>query len=82
MTNKKCVWEEIRGFSSVSEYECFVKYISNQTTNGFVVEIEADPRYGKGELYGGRWFKDKESNEVWRLIAPDFPFRGLWEKVV
>ena len=26
-----------------------------------------------------KWFKCKESNEVWRLVSPDFPFSGLWE---
>jgi hypothetical protein len=32
-------------------------------------------------ISGGRWFEDAETKEIWRLIPPDFPFRGLFEKV-
>ena len=44
-------------------------------------EIEPDPDYGYGEIYGGRWLQDIESSEVWRLVSPDIPFKGLWERV-
>ena len=40
------------------------------------------PRYGKGMIFGGRWFEHIETREIWRLAAPDFPFRGLWERVI
>ena len=75
------VWEEIHGFASLSEYNRFVQYIEKQIKAGFVEEIYPDPKYGRGEIYGGRWFKDIETGEVWRLIAPDVPFKGLWEPV-
>lgn len=77
----KCVWEEIHGFSSLSEYKRFVNYIENQIENGLVLEIETDSEYERGEIYGGRWFKDNEGNDIWRLVEPDFPFKGLWEPV-
>lgn len=75
------IWEEIHGFSSPSEYHRFVNYIEGQTQAGHAKEIEPDPDYGRGEIYGGRWFEDVESGEVWRLVPPDFPFKGLWEPV-
>lgn len=28
-----------------------------------------------------KWFKCKESDEVWRLVAPQAPFLGLWDRV-
>ena len=40
-----------------------------------------DPNYEKGLIFGGRWFEDRSTNEIRRLVPPDFPFRGLWEKV-
>jgi len=36
----------------------------------------------QGHDLRGRWFEDIETREVWRLVAPDFPFRGLWEPVI
>jgi hypothetical protein len=76
------VWEEIHGFQSPSEYARFVAYIESQVRSGEAIEVSANSQYHKGEIYGGRWFQDIGSREVWRLIAPDFPFRGLWERVI
>jgi hypothetical protein len=78
MTN----WEEIHGFNSPGEYVRFVRYIEDQVSAGVVREREADPDYGKGMIFGGRWFEDTETREMWRLVAPDFPFRGLWEPII
>jgi hypothetical protein len=75
-------WEEIHGFTSLGEYDRFVKYIHDQVASGHAEEVEVDDDYGRGEIYGGRWFKDIETGEVWRLVPPDPPFRGLWEPVV
>jgi hypothetical protein len=77
----KFVWEEIHAFQSLSEYQRFVEYIESQVRAGHAIEVPADPRYQKGEVYGGRWFEDPGSGEIWRLVSPDFPFRGLWERV-
>lgn len=75
------MWEEIHGFNSLGEYNRFVKYIESQVSEKIAAEIEPDPNYGKGEIYGGRWFRDLETDEIWRLIPPDIPFKGLWELV-
>jgi hypothetical protein len=77
----KCAWEEIHGFTSLGEYQRFVEYMETQVKMGHAREIEPDPDYGYGEIYGGRWFQDIESGEVWRLVPPDIPFKGLWERV-
>lgn len=74
-------WEEIHGFSSPGEYDRFVRYIEQQVTAGLAREVETNPLYGKGMIFGGRWFEDAETKDVWRLVAPDFPFKGLWEPV-
>ena len=76
------VWEEIHGFTSPGEFSRFVRYIENRVKDGDAEEIDADPDYEKGKIFGGRWFKDVESGQVWRLVEPDFPFKGLWEQVV
>jgi hypothetical protein len=73
-------WEEIHGFSTPEEYRRFVEYIQRQVALGQAEEVPVDPSYGPGELFGGRWFRDLESGEVWRLIPPDPPFYGVWER--
>ena len=75
------VWEEIYGFKSPGEYARFVEYIETQVEAGYARELEPNQDYGKGEIYGGRWFEDVDSGDVWRLVPPDMPFRGLWEPV-
>ena len=75
-------WEEIHGFSSPGEFSRFVRYIEDQLKAGEVEELEADSCYQKGLIYGGRWFRDIKSGQIWRLVEPDFPFRGLWEPVI
>ncbi|WP_149340840.1 hypothetical protein [Neorhizobium sp. P12A] len=80
--NSEVVWEQIHGFDSPAEYQRFVCYIEEQAASGSVRELPADPSYGKGLLFGGRWFQDVGTGAVWRLVPPDLPFRGLWEPVV
>jgi hypothetical protein len=76
------VWEEILGFASSSEYNSFKRYIEEQVSRGIARERPVDLRYGKGMICGGRWFQDVETGAVWRLVAPDPPFQGLWEPIV
>jgi hypothetical protein len=73
--------EEIHGFVSPGEYKRFVDHVEKQVKEGHLREVTADPEYGKGEIYGGRWFEDTGTMEKWRLVPPDPPFRGLWEPV-
>ena len=74
-------WEEIHGFRSPGEYARFVSYLEAQVQSGDAEEVPVDANYGRGEVYGGRWFRDHETGEVWRLVPPDPPFTGLWEPV-
>jgi hypothetical protein len=81
---KKCkcgFLEEIHGFISLGEFEKFKKYLEEQVQKNNLSEVDADLNYEKGLIYGGKWYKCLECNEIWRLVDPDFPFKGLWEKV-
>lgn len=76
-----CLWEQIHGFRSPNEYRRFVRHIEDQVRAGHAEEITPAPDYDKGCVAGGRWFKGVGSGEIWRLVPPDFPFRGVWEPV-
>lgn len=75
------VWEEIHGFTTPGEYKTFCAYIDAQVASGIAQERDPDPDYQRTAIFGGRWFEDAETGEIWRLIPPDFPFRGLWERI-
>jgi hypothetical protein len=76
-----CVWEEIHAFTSPGEYKKFCDYIEGQVMSGVAREQTPDPNYEKAQIFGGRWFEDIETKDIWRLVPPDFPFRGLWQRV-
>jgi hypothetical protein len=44
-------------------------------------EIEAEIPYANVGLEE-KWFKYMSNGEVWRLVRPDPPFKGIWSKVV
>ncbi len=73
--------KEINGFKSLGEYNNFLQHIEAYIDSGDVKEIITDPEYENGMLYGGRWFHIIETDEIWRLIEPDNPFKGIWEPV-
>jgi hypothetical protein len=71
--------EPIVAFDSPGEYERFHKFIEDLAETGYLREIEPNENYERGLVHGGRRFKFADTGETWRLVAPDFPFRGLWE---
>ncbi len=74
-------FEKIEGFVSPEEYNRFLKYVEKQCESNVLEEITPDTTYGRGEIYGGRWFKELASGCIWRLVEPDPPFYGVWEVV-
>jgi len=73
--------EPIRSYVSLGEFDGFVGYLCEQVASGKAEEVAADPSYGPGEIYGGKWYRSLETGEVWWLVPPDLPFTGLWERV-
>jgi hypothetical protein len=73
------IWTELHGFASPGEFDRFATHIDQLVASGEVREIEVDGNYGRGEIYGGRWFMHVDTGSCWRLVPPDPPFRGLWE---
>lgn len=79
MTNT--MFEDIHGFISPGEYKRFLEYIEKQCYANILKEIPVDTAYGRGEICGGRWFEELTTGYIWRLLEPDPPFYGLWERV-
>jgi hypothetical protein len=84
MNIQKCTCgflEAIHGFQSPGEFQRFNEYILDQVTLGNLEPVQPDPNYEKGKIFGGAWYRCATCSEIWRLVDPDFPFKGLWEKV-
>jgi hypothetical protein len=73
--------EEIHGFKTPGEFDRFKIYLAEQLSKDTIKKTITDQSYKKGMIFGGEWFICNTCNEIWRLVPPDYPFRGLWEKV-
>jgi hypothetical protein len=73
-------WGEIDGFNSPMEFERFESWLSGQIAMGAAVEVAVVRPYS-GNTLNERWFRNETSREIWRLVDPEPPFYGLFEKV-
>jgi hypothetical protein len=64
------------GFKSWNDYEWFKKSIQ---TNADFAEIPVEKPYLPGFLE--LWFLHRPSGQKYRLVQPDPPFRGVWQKI-
>jgi hypothetical protein len=75
----KCGWDEINGFRSLDEYEQSLERLNEQIRSGEARSIALDPNKRWGTAFDERWFQCSSNGEVWRLVAPDPPFRGIFK---
>ena len=67
-------------FESYPENERFERKIKNLIIAGEVEEISVDtPEHPFLEEH---WYQDMKTEEIYRYCPPEFPARGVWEKVV
>ena len=66
-------------FESSEEWEAFEQKLKQLLEQGIVETIPVGMVEDENNVE--QWIRDRKKDEVWRLVAPDFPGRGLWEKV-
>jgi hypothetical protein len=71
-------FESIDGFYSLNEFENFRNHFKKKLEDGVVLEIPVKKKYGGFEEH---WYQCAGCDEKWRLVYPDFPFKGIWGKV-
>lgn len=76
-----CPWEAIDDFASLSEFNRFVSWIDEQVVIGQAVEVEVAAPYLDAPSFTEKWYRHPDSGETWRLVWPDGPFTGLFERV-
>jgi len=70
-------WEAIDGFNSPGEDKRFCTHIEKQVASGDALERTVDPDYGKGMIFGGRWFRGPQYKGDFEAGAPRFPIQRL-----
>ena len=76
-----CNWEEVAGFESLDEYEQTRALLEEQVKSGAALPVDLDRQKRWGTAFDEHWFKCNRDGQVWRLVAPDPPFRGVFKPV-
>ena len=78
---KNCGWETVDGFASESEYRQLLTQLNEQVQAGAAKQIAIPSGQGWGTAWKENWYLCPESNDIWRLVAPDPPFRGIFKLI-
>jgi len=76
-----CGWQVVDGFKSLADYESLRDSVREQVRLGQADERRVAKPYSGLKTIDERWYKCKATGEIWRMIAPDPPFPGIFEKV-
>lgn len=74
-------WEPIAGFQSPGEYERFRRWIAERVSEGTAEEVPVDASWRDANTLFESWYRCKETGEVWRLLDPDPPSRGAFDRL-
>lgn len=67
-------------FDSSQEQERLERNLKELIVAGIVTEVPVKTPMTKSGL-GEHWYSEKASGETYRYLPPEFPDRGVWEKV-
>lgn len=70
--------EKIDRFHSIGEFERFQRYVDGLLKDRDLVEVPVQKKYAG---FIEQWYKCPGCEQVWRLVHPDFPFKGIWDIV-
>ena len=70
---------ELRHFESDRQHRELRRMLSEAIERGYVEQIPVGKRHPF--CFDVEWYRDKETGEIYSLMAPDERIRGHWEKV-
>jgi hypothetical protein len=74
-----CDWETIEAFDSLNHYKEFLAKLEAEVAAGKAQALKVDSSKGWGSAWKERWFECKADHRIWRLVAPDPPFPGVFD---
>ena len=78
---KNCPWEQIDDFRSFNELERFEKWMNQQIISCEAIEEKVMKPYLNAPAFKEKWYCHVKSGQLWRLVWPDGPFAGVFERV-
>ena len=76
-----CPWKLIDDFEGWVNFNRFLTWIEHEVQLGHAKELPVRNTYLGFTLLDEKWFQHIPSGEIWRLVWPDPPFKGLFEKI-
>lgn len=74
-------WEPIHGFRSPAEFERFREWIAARVAEGIAEEVAVDMAFKDANPMFEQWYRCGETGEIWRLMEPTPPSRGLFDRL-
>ena len=76
-----CNWERIGEFSSLRDYNSFQKWLDEQIASGLAAQVPVQSPYSGSSLWEEHWYQCLSDHQIWRLVAPDPPFKGIFTPI-
>jgi hypothetical protein len=77
----QCPWDPIQAFSTPGEFSRFVAWMGNLVSQSSAKEVPVVKPYAGATTFTEKWYMHVASGQIWRLVWPDAPFKGLFERV-
>lgn len=74
-------WARINDFKGILEFERFVAWIDDLIKSGGAIEHHVDHPYAGSTSLKERWITKAGRQQMWRIVWPDGPFKGVFEPV-
>lgn len=73
------ILEEIQGFDSPQHFTQFCRAIEESLEKGELTPVAVERPYGS-LMFEESWYRTA-TGQTWRLVSPEFPFKGVFEQV-
>ena len=74
-------WQPISAFGSSAEYRELLAFLNSEVAKGVAEPVPVERPYSGSTLFDEHWFKNLRTEEIWRIVGPDPPYRGTFKKV-
>ncbi len=74
-------WEPIYGFTTPGEFARFDQWIADRISDGQAEAVEVEAHLRGVTSQAERWYRHVDTLEIWRLVEPDPPSRGVFLRV-
>lgn len=80
MSSLDCSWQIVGSFESDEQFDRLRSRLDEQVRSHLAVEERVRQRYS-GIDWDEHWYRCLATKAIWRLVAPDPPFNGVFEPV-